>query len=178
MEGLREQRSNSGNDQRDNLLDSLHECDAYKELKEKKSGLDDIHNFYSRLEEGFEYPESLINGFTREITEKYDNLVEQAFLAYGMDREFIMNHRYDIRYRMLSCKVGYEHIEVELMPLPVKLFSIHREYRFVEYPINKVNHSHLINIEGYLQLFMEHEGIELEEIKQHIQNYYDEEKNK
>lgn len=145
-------------------------------IEMSKSILDDIHNFYSHLEEGFEYPESLINAYIREITEKYDNLVEQAFLAYGMDREFIMNHRYDIRYRILSCKDGYEHIEFELMSLPVKLFSIHREYRFVEYPINEVNHCHLVDIEGYLQLFMEHEGNELEEVKQCIQHYYKDEK--
>ena len=63
------------------------------------------------------------------------------------------------------------------MPLPVKLFSIYREYSFVEYPINQVNHSHLFNIEGYLQLFMEHEGNELEEIKKYIQDYYQEKEN-
>ena len=151
---------------------------SFQQIEPKKSSLNDIHNFYSRLEEGFEYPESLINGFTRELTEKYDDLVEQAFLAYGIDREFIMRHRYDIRYRILSRKVGYEHIEVELMSLPVKLFSIHREYRFVEYPKNQVNHSHLVDIEGYLQLFMEHEGAELEEIKQYIQQFYKDEKEK
>lgn len=66
MDGLREQRSDSSNDQRDNLLNSLHECDTYKELSKKrkdpeditsfeqieprKSSIDDIHNFYSRLE--------------------------------------------------------------------------------------------------------------------------------
>ena len=177
MEGLREQRSDSGNDQRNNLLDSLHECDAYQELSKKKSSLDDIHNFYSRLEEGFEYPESLINGFSRELTEKYDKLIGNAFQAYGMDREFIMEHRYDIRCRMLSRKVGYEHIEVELISLPVKLFSIHREYSFVDYPKTQRNPSYTIDINGYLQLFMEHEGTELEEIKQCIQHYYKEKEN-
>lgn len=139
--------------------------------------MDGIPNFYSRLEEGFEYPESLINGFSRELTEKYDDLLEKAFMAYGIDREFIMRHRYDIRYRIVSRKVGYEHIEVELMSLPVKLFSIHREYRFIDYPSSQSQYISVVEIEGYVQLFMEHEGTELERIKQWIQDYYQEKEN-
>lgn len=150
---------------------------SFEQIEPRKSSVYDIHNFYSRLEEGFEYPESMINGFIRELTKKYDDLVEKAFLAYGMDREFIINHRYDIRYRMLSHKIGYEHLEVELMSLPVKLFSIHREYSFVDYPSSQTQYSSVIEIKGYLQLFMEHEGTELERIKQYIQDYYQEKEN-
>lgn len=194
MEGLREQRSNSGNDQRDHLLDSLHECDTYKKLSKKrrdpeditsfeqieskKSSINDIPNFYSRLEEGFEYPESLINGFTRELTEKYDELMGNAFLAYGMDRKFILNHRYDIRYTLMQNRDdNYENIVVELVSLPIKLFTIYRDYNFRHLPKNSFNHSDIISIEGHLQLFMEHEGTELEEIKQYIQHYYKEKEN-
>lgn len=146
-------------------------------MSKKKSSLNDIHNFYSRLEEGFEYPESLINGFSRELTEKYDELVGKAFQAYGMDREFIMEHRYDIRYTFMQKGAGYEKIAIEFMPLPVKLFTVHREYHFVDYPKNQFNCGYTIKIEGYLQLFMEHEGAELEEIKQYIKHYYKEKEN-
>lgn len=45
MEGLRKQRSDSGNNQRDNLLNSLHECDAYKELGNKIKDPEDIVEF-------------------------------------------------------------------------------------------------------------------------------------
>jgi hypothetical protein len=78
---------------------------------------------------------------------------------------------------MLSRKVGYEHIAVELMSLPIKLFSIHREYSFVDCPLNQFSHSYIISIEGYVQLFMEHEGTELERIKQYIKEYYQEKEN-
>lgn len=50
-------------------------------------------NFYSRLEENFKHPVSKIREVTELLMDKYDEVLDNAFLAYGMNREFLLMHK-------------------------------------------------------------------------------------
>ena len=169
MEGLREQRSNSGNDQRDNLLGSLHECDTYKELKKVKKFYD-IPNFCSRLEENFQHPTSKIREVTELLMDKYDEVLDKAFLAYGMDREFLLMHRNDIYVFSFGPGDPFRRIEFVLYNhetgLELKLFRVDREFYFHS------NQETTYSIEGRILLQMNYEGDELEYAKKAIQEAY------
>jgi hypothetical protein len=190
MDGFREQRSDSSNDQRDNLLDSLHECDTYKELSKKrrdpeditsieqiepkKSSLNDIHNFYSRLERGYNHKQNCIDIAIQEIQDLYDKLIEGAFMAYGIDREFIMKHPLEIRVIHRNPTPYHELTEIfiEHHKHPFwteKLFTIVKDNMLYEYGTE-------IRVDCKARVIMEYDGQEIEQIKQYIKEVFAEEK--
>lgn len=190
MDGLREQRSNSGNDQRDNLLNSLHECDAYQELSKKrrdpeditsvqqievkKSSLDNIRNFYSYLEQGYDHKHNCIDQAIHEIMDQYDKLIEGAFMTYGIDREFIMKHRTEIRYIHRNPSPYHELTEViiERNKQPFwseRLFMIVKDNIFYKYGIE-------FKVECKARVIMEYDSPQIEQIKQYIKEVFAEEK--
>ena len=189
MEGLREQRSDSGNSQRDNLLGSLHECDTYKELSKKrkypeditsveqikprKSSLDDIRNFYSYLEQSYNQ-KNCIDQAVQEIQNQYDKLIEGAFMAYGIDREFIMKHRDEIRYIHRNPSPFHELTEViiERHKQPFwseRLFMAIKDNIFYQYDTE-------FKVECKARVIMEYEAPQVEQIKQFIKEVFAEEK--
>lgn len=174
MEGLREQRSNSSNDQRGNLLDSLHECDTYKELK-KIAKYYDMQNFYSRLETGFNHLVPKINEVTDLLIEKYDEVIDKAFLAYGIDREFILMHINDIRMFSFGPSEPFQRVECVLYNrqtgIELSLFRVNREFYF-----HGNDSSTTLYVEGRITLQMNYEGHELEEVKKTIKEAYNNEK--
>lgn len=189
MDGLREQRSDSSNDQRDNLLNSLHECDTYKELSKKrrdpeditsfqqievkKSSLDNIRNFYSYLEQSYNQ-KNCIDQAVQEIQNQYDKLIEGAFMAYGIDREFIMKHRDEIRYIHRNPSPFHELSEViiEHHKQPFwseRLFIIVKDNIFYQYGTE-------FKVECKARVIMEYDAPQIEQIKQYIKEVFAEEK--
>lgn len=191
MEGLREQRPDSGNGQRNNLLGSLHECDTYKELSKrkldpeditsfqqievKKSSLNDIRNFYSYLEQGYDHKHNCIDQAIHEIMDRYDKLIEGAFMAYGIDREFIMKHRQDIHYIHRNPSPYHELTEVIIehhYKKPIwseRLFMIVKDNIYDDFGTE-------ISIHCKARVIMEYGGQEIEQIKQYIKEVYKGEK--
>ena len=189
MEGLREQRSNSSNNQWNNLLDSLHECDTYKELgrkrkdpedvtsfqqiEVKKSSFDSICNFYSYLERSYNQ-KNCIDQAVQEIQNQYDKLIEGAFMAYGIDREFIMMHGDEIRFIHRNPSPFHELTEViiERHKQPSwseRLFVIVKDNIFYQYGTE-------FKVECKARVIMEYEAPQIEQIKQFIKEVFAEEK--
>lgn len=86
MEGLRKQRSDSGNNQRDNLLNSLHECDTYKELGKKIKDPEDIVEF-DRIQNMISFDDII-----KEIVDYRMQLLFEAFEHVGFSKDYILSH--------------------------------------------------------------------------------------
>ena len=189
MEGLREQRSNSSNNQRNNLLDSLHECDTYKELGQKrkdpedvtsfqqievkKSSFDSICNFYSYLERAYNQ-KNCIDQAVQEIQNQYDKLIEGAFMVYGIDREFIMIHRDEIRFIHRNPSPWHELTEV-IIERHKQPFWSERLFMIVKDNMYCAGQTEF-KVECKARVIMEYEASQIEQIKQYIKKVFAEEK--
>lgn len=133
-----------------------------------------MHNFYSRLETSFDHFIPKINEVTDLLIEKYDETIDKAFLAYGIDRAFILMHINDIRMFSFGPSKPFQRVECVIYNrqtgTEISLFRVNREFYF------HGNDSTTLSIEGRITLQMNHEGYELEEVKKAIKEIYNNEK--